>query len=146
MRFIYISRQIITQISFSNRRDALNKQQDILFQHQTKTAIKTERIAHPIRQMNAMLRGGTNNNGCNYTSTKGGERGSIEGDEPGGAISTKTRYNADFDPEVTDAEYNCARRKIFEIVRKKNHSCLICLRCRKSARERKQLIVSATSS
>lgn len=112
------SRQIIIQISFSNRRD-VNKQQDVLFQHQTKAAIKTERIAHPIRQMNAMLRG-TNNNGCNYAGTKDDERGSIEGDEPGRAISTKTGYNADFDREVADADYDCACRKTFRIRSQKN--------------------------
>lgn len=66
--------------------------------------------------MNATLRGGTNNNGRNYTGTKDGERRSIEADEPGGAISVKTRCNADFDQEVANAEYDCARRETLESI------------------------------
>lgn len=67
-------------------------------------------------------RGGTDNNGRNYTGTKDGERRSIEADEPGGAISVRTRCNADFDREVAGAEYDCAPETFesiqIEIVRK----------------------------
>jgi hypothetical protein len=35
--------------------------------------------ASSIPEMNATLRGGINNNGCNYASTKDGDLGSMEG-------------------------------------------------------------------
>lgn len=62
------------------------------------------------------MRGGTENNGHNYAGTKDGERRSIGADEPGGAISAKTRCNADFDREIADAEYDCAQPETFESI------------------------------